>query len=74
MALKTKYKMSNLGEARHFLGLEINRDENGISLSQESYIDTMIKWFGMENGHHISNPLDPDIRLENEECKDHPTD
>jgi hypothetical protein len=42
-ALKTKYKMSDLGEARYFLGLEINRDENGISLSQESYIDTMIK-------------------------------
>jgi hypothetical protein len=61
MALKTKYKMSNLGEARCFLGLEINRDENGISLSQESYIDTMIKWFGMENSRHVSNPLDPDI-------------
>jgi hypothetical protein len=61
MVLKTKYKMWDLGKARCFVGLEINRDENGISLSQESYIDTMIKWFGMENGHHVSNPLDPDI-------------
>jgi hypothetical protein len=50
MALKTKYKISDLGKARYFLGLEINRDENGISLSQESYIDTMIKRFGMDNG------------------------
>jgi hypothetical protein len=74
MVLKTKYKISNLGKARCFLGLKINRDENGISLSQESYIDTMIKWFGMENGYHISNPLDPDIWLENEEYEDHPAD
>jgi hypothetical protein len=74
MALKTKYKMSDLGKARCFLGLEINRDENGISLSQESYIDNIIKRFGMENSCHVSNPLDPDIRLENEECKNHPAD
>jgi hypothetical protein len=74
MALKTKYKMSDLGEVRCFLGLEINRDENGISLSQETYIDSMIKWFGMENDRNVSNPLDPDVRLENEECEDHPTD
>jgi hypothetical protein len=61
MVLKTKYKMSDLGKVRCFLGLEINQDENSISLSQETYIDTMIKWFGMENSCHISNPLDPDI-------------
>jgi hypothetical protein len=42
-ALKTKYKISDLSEARRFLGLEINRGENGICLSQETYIDTMIK-------------------------------
>jgi hypothetical protein len=74
MVLKTKYKMSDLGKARCFLGLEINRDKNSISLSQETYIATMIKWFGMENGHHVSSPLDPDIQLENEECEDYPTD
>jgi hypothetical protein len=66
--------MSNLGEARCFLGLEINQDENGISLSQETYIDTIIKRFGMENGRNVSNPLDPDVRLENDECEDHPAD
>jgi hypothetical protein len=44
-ALKNKYKMSDLGEARRFLGLEINRNEDGISLSQGSYIDTLLKRF-----------------------------
>jgi hypothetical protein len=73
-ALKTKYKMSDLGEARRCLGLETNRDENSISLSQETYIDTMIKRFGMENSRNVSNPLDPDVRLENEECEDNPAD
>jgi hypothetical protein len=73
-ALKTKYKMSDLGEARRFLGLEINRDENGISLSQETYIDTMIKRFGMEDSRNVSNPLDPNVRLENDECEDNPAD
>jgi hypothetical protein len=69
-----KYKISDLGKARCFLGLEINRDKNSISLSQETYIDTMIKWFGMEDSHNVSNLLDPNVRLENEECKDNPAD
>jgi hypothetical protein len=46
-ALKNKYKISDLGEARHFLGLDINRNEDGISLSQGSYIDTLLKWFAL---------------------------
>jgi hypothetical protein len=73
-ALKTKYKMSDLGKARYFLRLEINRVENGISLSPETYIDTMIKRFGMEDSRNISNPLDPNVRLENEECENNPAD
>jgi hypothetical protein len=73
-ALKNKYKMSDLGEARHFLGLEINRNEDGISLSQGSYIDTLLKRFGMEDSRNVSNPLNPNVRLENEECEDNPAD
>jgi hypothetical protein len=43
MVIKMKYKMLDLGKGRYFLGLKINWDENSISLSQETYIDTMIK-------------------------------
>jgi hypothetical protein len=60
-ALKNKYKMSNLGEVRHFLGLEINRNKDGISLSQGSYIDTLLKWFSMEDSCNVSNPLNPNV-------------
>jgi hypothetical protein len=70
--LKTKYKISNLGEAIQFLGLEITQDENGISLSQETYIDTMIKWFGIEDSCNVSNLLDPNVQLINEEYEDSP--
>jgi hypothetical protein len=55
-------------------GLEINRNEDGISLSQGFYIDTLLKWFCMEDSRNVLNPLDPNVQLENEECEDNPAD
>jgi hypothetical protein len=64
--LSEKYKITNLGRSRHFLSIEIYRDENGtgISLSQKSYITTILKRFGMEHSHTVSTPIDPNIKLD----------
>jgi len=45
--LSEKYKITNLGPARHFLGIEINRDDTRINLGQKSYITTNLRQFGM---------------------------
>ena len=45
--LQTRYKMCDLGEAKRFLGIEIERGEDGgISICQRAYIDTILKRFG----------------------------
>jgi hypothetical protein len=43
--LSEKYKITNHGPARQFLGIEIHRDENGtgISLGQKSFITTILQ-------------------------------
>jgi len=53
--LQSKYRMADLGKARRFLGLEIEwLDDGTITLSQQNYIDTIVKRFGMEDsqGHN----------------------
>src|SRR5438034_11257243 len=41
--------MSNLGLAKHYLGIEITQTRKKISLTQIKYITNMLKHFGMED-------------------------
>jgi hypothetical protein len=70
--LQDKYRMTDLGRARRFLGLEIEwNDEDGtVTLGQHDYIDTIVKRFNMKDANNTSNPLDPNIKLYNNKCED----
>jgi len=66
--LSEKYKITNLGLSRQFLGIEIHREENGtgtgISLGQKAFITTILKRFNMQNAHDVSTPMDPIVTLD----------
>lgn len=40
-----------------FLGLEINRNANGLTITQRRYIDDMLKRFKLENCRPVSTPM-----------------
>jgi hypothetical protein len=63
-ALMAKFKMKDLGVARQFLGLEISRDSDTISLGQEKYVNDIIARFGMQDAFDVPTPLDPDVKLD----------
>jgi len=58
--LSEKKKITNLGLAHQFLGIEMHRDEIGtrISLGQKAYITTILGRFSMEHTHGVSTPMD----------------
>jgi len=57
--LPTKYKICNLGAAKRFLGIEIERGEDrSISICQWVYIDTILKRFGQQDAKSAKTPLD----------------
>jgi len=64
--LSEKYKISNLGPACQFLGIEIHcdgtGDGTGVSLGQKAYIFTIPRRFGMEHTHNVSTPMDPNVK------------
>ena len=62
--LSEKYKITNLGPARQFLGIEIHRNDTGISLGQKSYIATILRRLGMENTHGASTLMDLNVKLD----------
>ena len=66
-ALKKEYKMTDLGKAKQFLGLEIARQDSGaITLGQAKYIQTIVKRFGMEDANPAPTPLHDKATLETE--------
>jgi hypothetical protein len=62
--LKKRFKMTDLGPAKQYLGIEIHRTKERISLTQTEYITDMLKRFGMEDCAPKPTPMDDKIRLD----------
>jgi len=71
--LQKKYKMCDLGTAKRFLGIEIERTKDGgFSICQRSYINTIVRRFGLLEAKPATSPLDPQTDLSNSHCEDKP--
>ena len=69
--LQAKYKICDLGAAKRFLGIEIERGEDGsVSICQRAYIDTILKRFGQQDAKSAKMPLDHQVDLANTDCED----
>ena len=59
------FTITDLGEAKQIVGLELERDlENGtLKIMQSQYIKRVLEKFGMIDSHPVSTPLDPNVKL-----------
>ena len=55
--------MKDLGEAEVILGIKITRTLNGLKLSQEQYIEKILKRFEHFDCKPVSTPYDPSSQL-----------
>ena len=71
--INVRHSITDLGPIHWLLGIKItrNRGARTISLSQESYIDTIIRRFNLDNAKPIPTPIIPTISYS---TKDAPTD
>jgi hypothetical protein len=58
-AISARFKMRDMGPAKHFLGMEISRDRSNrtITLSSRSHIDELLERFGMADCKSAATPL-----------------
>src|SRR5205814_6321418 len=63
--LTQKYEMTDLGEAKCFLGLEIrrNRATRMLHISQTSYVNKILSRFGMADCNGITIPMEASSNL-----------
>jgi hypothetical protein len=64
------FKITLLGPISWLLGMEVkrNRPKRTLALSQNTYIDSLLRKFNMENCKAVSVPLDPNAQLSREQC------
>ncbi|GKF26622.1 retrovirus-related pol polyprotein from transposon TNT 1-94, partial [Tanacetum coccineum] len=53
-----KFLMSSIGELTFFLGLQVMQKENGIFISQDKYVDEILKKFGFSTVRIASTPME----------------
>jgi len=56
--LTERFELKDLGNAKHFLGIDINKDDDGnYHLSQSQYIDKIVAEAGLMDGKYSKYPL-----------------
>ena len=60
------FEVSNLGESNKIVGIEIGQDQEKklITIKQSTYIDAILKKYGMESINPIKTPMDLSLVLE----------
>ncbi|GJZ62783.1 putative ribonuclease H-like domain-containing protein, partial [Tanacetum coccineum] len=53
-----KFQMSSIGELTFFLGLQVMQKEDGIFVSQDKYVDEILKKFGFSTKRIASTPME----------------
>ena len=64
--IEKRVEITDLGELHWILGIEVKRireDRKILLLSQCSYIDSILRRYGLDDIKPISTPMDPNIRL-----------
>ncbi|GKC29690.1 retrovirus-related pol polyprotein from transposon TNT 1-94 [Tanacetum coccineum] len=53
-----KFQMSSMGELTFFLGLQVTQKDDGIFISQDKYVDEILKKFGFSTMKTASTPIE----------------
>ncbi|GKE29410.1 putative ribonuclease H-like domain-containing protein [Tanacetum coccineum] len=69
--MHNKFQMSSMGELTFFLGLQVTRKDDGIFISQDKYVDEILKKFGFSTVKTASTPMETSKPLmKDENAKD----
>nr|GEY66150.1 copia protein [Tanacetum cinerariifolium] len=62
--MKSRFKMSMMGEMTFFLGLQVNQSPCGIFINQSKYVLEILKKYGMESCDPVGTPIEIKDKLE----------
>ena len=61
--IQSKWTVTDMGEPAKIIGIEITKNDDSILISQEKYIDSILKREGMDEANPVSMPMDPNDQI-----------
>ena len=61
--LQNPFRTKDLGKLHYFLGIEIARSKEGISLSQRKYVKDILEETNLLGSKPVETPMDPNVKL-----------
>jgi Reverse transcriptase (RNA-dependent DNA polymerase) len=55
--------MKELGELKHFLGLEVEKIQEGMFLCQYKYVKDFLETYNMIKCNPLTTPMEPNVKL-----------
>ncbi|GJT66277.1 putative ribonuclease H-like domain-containing protein [Tanacetum coccineum] len=65
--MQKRFQMSSMGELTFFLGLQVKQKEDRIFISQDKYVDEILKKFGFSSVRTASSPMETSKALTKDE-------
>nr|GEY72109.1 retrovirus-related Pol polyprotein from transposon TNT 1-94 [Tanacetum cinerariifolium] len=62
--MKSRFKMSMIGEMMFFLGLQVNQSLSGIFINQSNYVYEILKKYGLNTCDVVGTPIDIKDKLD----------
>ena len=69
-AISERFEMTDMGQLKYFLGMEIDQDEatGTVSIRQTKFANDILAKFKMENSKPVKTPQDPGLKLIKSMC------
>ena len=69
-ALSERFDMTDLGDLKYFLGMEVQQDHTSgtTSICQSKFAKDILEKFGMENSNPVKTPQEPGLKLKRSMC------
>uniref|UniRef100_A0A803L0D4 Reverse transcriptase Ty1/copia-type domain-containing protein n=1 Tax=Chenopodium quinoa TaxID=63459 RepID=A0A803L0D4_CHEQI len=69
-SMMSEYEMTDLGEMKYFLGMQVKQSPGRIFLSQEKYAENMLKKFNMRDCKPMATPMATNEKLSKNDGKE----
>ena len=61
--IKASWDVTNIGEPKKIIGIKISHVGNTVTISQQGYIESILKHENVTDCNPISMPMDPKVKI-----------